>query len=68
MYLLEKIKRVFNNFELEHTLDTRTGSSDSHIFLNNNRFVIGLHQIVTKILLLIKELFLVKYLIHYKMI
>ena len=26
-----KIKRVFNNFEFEHTLDTRTGSSDSHI-------------------------------------
>ena len=44
MYLLEKIKRVFNNFEFEHTLDTRKGSSGSPICLINNRCVIGIHK------------------------
>ena len=44
MYFLEKIKRVFNNFEFEHTLDTRPGSSGSPICLINNRCVIGIHK------------------------
>ena len=44
MYFLEKIKRVFNDFELEHTLDTRPGSSGSPICLINNRCVIGIHK------------------------
>ena len=39
-----KIKRVFNNFEFEHTLDTRPGSSGSPICLINNRCVIGIHK------------------------
>ena len=39
-----KIKRVFNNFEFEHTLDTRPGSSGSPICLINNRYVIGIHK------------------------
>ena len=39
-----KIKRVFNNFEFEHTLDTRKGSSGSPICLINNRCVIGIHK------------------------
>jgi V8-like Glu-specific endopeptidase len=39
-----RITKVFNNFEFEHTLDTRSGSSGSPICLINNRRVIGIHK------------------------
>ena len=39
-----KIKNIFNNYEFEHTLDTRSGSSGSPICLISNKCAIGIHK------------------------
>lgn len=39
-----KIKNIFNNYEFEHNLDTRRGSSGSPICLISNKNVIGIHK------------------------
>ena len=39
-----QITLIYNNYEFEHDLDTREGSSGSPICLINNRCVIGIHK------------------------
>ena len=39
-----KIKKIFNNFEFYHTVDSRPGCSGMPICLISNKYVIGIHK------------------------
>ena len=39
-----KIKKIFNNFEFKHTLDSRPGCSGMPICLIYNKYVVGIHK------------------------